>query len=238
VWYAWPRPKVPLPPTLQAEGGDMVLVPAGRFPYGKDKTPTLVPDFYIDKTEVTNAAYQQFCKKTGHALPPKFESGSDTDPVVNVTFSDAQDFARSVNKRLPTSEEWEKAVRGTSGYLFAWGDDLDATKANVKNNPNVADHVALPVGSFNKCVSQYGALDMTGNVWEWLDARTAPNKDRIDQFKDLLSPPAGANEDWYSFRGGSFNVPLKNAVADEFIAAPARFHAVDLGFRCVKSVPR
>jgi formylglycine-generating enzyme required for sulfatase activity len=238
IWYAWPKPHKVLDPTLKLESGDMVLIPRGPFLYGKDKASVIVPDFYADRTEVTNAAYKLFCSKTGHALPQDFRSDRDNEPVANVTFYDAQEFARWANKRLPNSEEWEKSARGTNGFLYPWGDDADASKANVADNPNIAAHEVLAVGSIKGNASPYGMLDMSGNVFEWVDAPTRPNADKIAAFKDLMTPPPTLKDAWFSMRGGSYRVSIKDAVADDFVGVPANYRALDLGFRCVRSVPR
>jgi len=72
VWWAWPKPKPVLPATITSTTGPMMLVPAGRFLYGQDKKATIVPDFYIDRSEVSNFHYEKFCRETGHALPLDF----------------------------------------------------------------------------------------------------------------------------------------------------------------------
>ena len=62
----------------------MVLVEAGGFLAGEKKEPDTLPAFYIDRTEVSNAAYAQFCAETKHALPKDFAAGKPDYPVVNV----------------------------------------------------------------------------------------------------------------------------------------------------------
>jgi formylglycine-generating enzyme required for sulfatase activity/tRNA A-37 threonylcarbamoyl transferase component Bud32 len=90
-------------------------------------------------------------------------------PVVLVSWNDADTYCRWSGKRLPTEAQWEKAARGPtldSGYIYAWGEEFDPSKANTKES-NLND--TIPVGSFSpQGDSPYGASDMTGNVWEWV----------------------------------------------------------------------
>ena len=96
----------------------MVLVPGGEALLGQDRHAVRVDSFYIDKTEVTNAAYLMFCREMGHPVPPGAEQAPSDYPVVNVTIYDAQDFAGWAKKRLPSAVEWEKAARGAEGRVY------------------------------------------------------------------------------------------------------------------------
>jgi formylglycine-generating enzyme required for sulfatase activity len=213
----------------------MMLVPGGRFLYAQDKRATIVPDFYIDRTEVSNSLYAKFCQETGHALPQAFERDRPDVPVVNVTIVDAQAFAKWAKKRLPNSQEWEKAARGTDGRTFPWGNEADPSRANVSDNPKAKSNLA-PVSSFFEGESPFKTLQMTGNALEYVDDQITPSPAAVQQFATNLNPPAMANEPWYSVKGGSFRMPLSAGVTYEWIPIPGRFFAPDIGFRCVRSV--
>ena len=101
--------------SIAMKGGEMVLVEAGAFLIGEKKERDTLPAFYIDKTEVSNAAYAQFCAETKHALPKGFAADQPDLPVVNVLILDARAFAEWAGKRLPKGREWEKAARGKIG---------------------------------------------------------------------------------------------------------------------------
>jgi formylglycine-generating enzyme required for sulfatase activity len=162
----------------------MVLVPAGKFLMGTDKSDrtgdnvprtyndarpehsVTIPAFYIDKTEVTNAAYLKFCQSTHYPVPPDwkdgmFRSGEADFPVTRVSWFEATAYARWAGKRLPTEAEWEKAARGTDGRIYPWGNEWN--EKNLIWGQSKPSKVGLkPAGA-----SPYGALDMAGNVYEW-----------------------------------------------------------------------
>jgi serine/threonine-protein kinase len=236
VWWAWPKAKPVLAATITTETGQMMLVPAGRFLYGADKRVMIVPDFYIDRTEVTNDVYAKFCAATGRPLPPEFASNQPADPVVFVTIVDAQAYAKWAKKRLPNSQEWEKAARGTDGRIYTWGDTADPTRANVSDNPKMVRPTLLAVDSFVDNESPFKTLNMIGNALEYVDDQITPSANAVKAFETVLKPPAMVNEPWYSVKGGSFDKPLAAAVAYEWSPIPARFSAKDIGFRCVRSV--
>ncbi len=84
-------------------------------------------------------------------------------PVVGVSFYEADAFGRSLGLRLPREAEWERAARGEDGRRFPWGDEWDLSRAHHRGGPR---HT-LPVGSFPEGRSPHGLLDCSGNVWEW-----------------------------------------------------------------------
>ena len=219
---------VELASTISTPTGDMVLVPAGEFRFGQFKQVASLPAFYIDKTEVSNAAYNQFCQATKHTLPEDFPGNQPSYPVVNVTIRDAREFAKWAGKRLPTALEWEKAARGTDGRIFPWGNDKGTSRANTDTGH--ANSGLQAVDGFPSGASPYGALQMVGNAWEFVDTpRTAPtDKDLLK----VLKPQPG--EAWYMIRGQSAWEPLSENVIWDSTAVPEHWKHPSVGFRCAK----
>ncbi len=214
--------------TLALPSGNMVLIPEGEFLSGKDKQPTPMPAFYIDKTEVTNRAYDAFSKATGRALPEGFPADKPDFPVVNVSFADAHAFAEWAGKRLPKAKEWEKAARGADGRLFPWGNDRDPARANV------ATKTIKPANSYPAGASPYGALQMVGNVWELVDQVATPSDRAMQYFVKVMKPPPTRKEPWIQIKGASFNDDLPNEVIWDSTTVPARWEDRNIGFRCAK----
>ena len=221
---------------LATKGGDMVLVDAGGFLIGASKEPDTLPAFYIDRTEVSNANYAQFCAETRHALPKGFPSDKPDLPVVNVLILDARAFAQWAGKRLPKGREWEKAARGKDGFLYPWGNEMDPARANVGSGR------LLPVSTLPDGASPYGALNMAGNVWELIDQMSPPGEGAFANFTDLfkrlkLAPPT-RTEPWYMMRGQSFaEEKLDPAGLYDSSTVPERGPAPNIGFRCVRDPP-
>ena len=229
-----PKPGPPQPPALpkviSTSTGPMALVPAGEFEFGGEKQRTSLPAFYIDETEVPNAEYAEFCQATNRALPDRFPADKPDYPVVNVTIGEARAFAGWAGKRLPNALEWEKAARGVDGRSFPWGNEHDPARANV------GTHQLRPVKDFAAGASPFGALQMVGNAWEFVDQTRAPSAEALRSYPKLKPPPR-ADEPWYMIRGQSCGEPLLDAVIWESAPVPARWKDIYIGFRCVKNAP-
>jgi serine/threonine-protein kinase len=150
-----------------------------------------VEGYWIDKFEVTNAQYA-LCVAAGACEPPfvpssytypKYYGNPEFDnyPVVWVSWYQAGAYCGWAGRRLPNEAEWEKASRGTEGQKYPWGEEkVDGDKANFCdanctrgiNNPRFDDGYpdTAPVGSYPEGASPYGAMDMSGNVWEWVSS--------------------------------------------------------------------
>jgi formylglycine-generating enzyme required for sulfatase activity len=206
---------------------DMVRVPKGKALLGKNKREVYVPEFYIDRTEVSNRAYAKFLSASPqHPRPHDFEENDN--PVVSVSFYDAQDFAKWAQKRLPTEEEWQKAARGTDGRAYPWGNDEDAGKANL-NSTGVT-----PVDSFPNGASPYGALNMCGNVWEWVDTTTQPTPETLIKMQ-AKDPSIKSSDIFYMLKGWSYRQRWTPSLLWEHSEHRPDYHAASIGFRCART---
>jgi iron(II)-dependent oxidoreductase len=198
-----------------------------------------VDSFYMDKYEVTNAEFYDFCLETGGRLPEfwgmdEFRSGPDfpNHPVVGVSWADAKAYAEWVGKRLPTEAEWEYAARGgLVGQSYTTGASLDSTQANITVK-GVATGL-MKVGSF--LPNGYGLHDMAGNVVEWV-------ADYYDQDYYARSPkenPTGPQTGKFRvIRGGGWHSgPFCNRVYFRN-ALPPGWRDINVGFRCVSDATR
>lgn len=156
----------------------MLYVPAGEFKMGGTRHPDTRPlrkvyldDYWIDSTEVSNAMYARCVGEGVCDLPAKVKSLDSflaqtelsDHPVVYVTWFDALVYCRWTGRRLPTEAEWEKAARGVDGRLYPWG----YWEPNLLNYGNLIG-TTVPVNRFPFGASPYGALNMAGNVREWV----------------------------------------------------------------------
>jgi len=167
--------------------------------------------FWIDKVEVTNAMYLG-CITGGGCQPPQavksatrpsyFNNPDFNDyPVVYVTWGDAAAYCKWAGRRLPTEAEWERAARGDDVRIYPWGSNLpDSTLANF--NYQLGD--TNRVGSYPSGASPFGALDMAGNVAEWVNDYYSGTYYSQNINSNPTGPLARANLFGRVVRGGSF----------------------------------
>ena len=173
-------------PSPSGKGGAMCEVPAGPFMMGcnvavdsecqgaeKPYHQVTVPRFKIDELDVTASEYKACVDAAGctdahtggHCTWGV--AGEEGNPINCVDWNQAKAYCAWAGKRLPTEAEWEKGARGTDGRKYPWGNDLlDCDHAVM---PSCGTGGTVPVGSKPLGASPCGALDMVGNVWQWLE---------------------------------------------------------------------
>ncbi len=213
-------------PVSGSTSAEMVLVPAGPFWMGcapadndcrEDEKPrheVYLDAFYIDKTEVTMAEYRRCvnakaCKapRTGVSCNwPKLSR--NTHPVNCVNWKKANTYCKWVDKRLPTEAQWEKAARGTDSRIFPWGDQAaSCSYAIMRDNDEngCGRDLTRPVGSKPTGASPYGALDMAGNVQEWVADHYVESYYKHSPHRNPPGPIGMPDRTWRVHRGGAYS---------------------------------
>lgn len=255
-----------------AAGIEQVWVPAGSFMMGTDddaiaaltaagpppwvlgefpsEQPAhevrLTSGYWIDRTEVTNAAFAAFVDAGGYetealwsadgwtwvsrrdtrGLPKRCAGDAPDVPRRCITWFEAEAYARWRGGSLPTEAQWEYAARGPEARVYPWGDAWDPTVANVVDSES-----AVAVGGYPGGASWVGALDMSGNAMEWVADWLATDYYASSPADDPTGPASGSIK---VEKGGWWG-------SNEFVARSAYRHFEDpptysdahIGFRIV-----
>ena len=254
VFLGWKITDLIQYPSKPSSADNMVLmyVSSGEFIMGGGGNPALgdgVPihrvrlnAFWIDRTEVTNRMYT-LCVKAGKCKPPGKKYSATRKiyyddvryaayPVIFVSWSDANDYCAWAGRRLPTEAEWEKAARGSNGREYPWGNQPSKQLANYGGANDT-----MMVGSFPAGASPFEAMDMAGNVWEWVADWYSESYYSISPSSNPTGPESG---DRRVLRGGAWSIDDSN----DFNVRTATRIAYEpwisndkIGFRCAVSQP-
>jgi len=251
---------IPPKKTTPASYSGMVLIPKGAFEMGSRRSlrelnpvaifqadrhmlgpenpahEVILDDYYIDIHEVTNADYKKYLATTGSKKLPRYWDDSNFNqsdqPVVGVTWKQAQAFCRWGNKHLPTEAEWEKAARGKRPVKYPWGDE-EPDKTRVNFNNHIGKTTA--VGSYQTGKSDYGVFDLSGNVAEWVQDWHFPE---YYLFSPKENPPGPEKGHYKIIRGGNWKNNAEDVNLTYRNATVPKARSKTVGFRCVAKAPQ
>ena len=223
----------------QHSGIAFITIPTGEFDMGTelggddDERPVhrvrISKPFLLGKYQVTNQEYQRFLEAEGKVKLPGYWSNSQFNdpkqPVVGVSWEEAQAFCKWAGCRLPTEAEWEYACRAGSQKKYCFGDEEAKLEEYGWYDKNSGGRTH-PVGQ--KKPNDWGLYDMHGNVWEWC-------QDWFGAYpKEPVTDPTGPERSTSRvLRGGSWvNHPTRLRCACRNYGTPG-YRISGIGFRCV-----
>lgn len=241
----------------------LVFVPGGEFTMGADEPeikdfnpahPVELGGFWIYSTKVTREMYN-LCASLGQCTPVAANSneprstlsgtslisfftgpeGSEYTlkdlPVTDVTWEQADNYCTWAGGRLPTEAEWEKTARGEKSKIQPWGDETPA--CNLLNFGECGVFLSS-VLDYPEGISDYKALDMAGNAYEWVNDWY--QKDYYAQ-APASNPPGPADGTKRSVRGSSFDTKGESVLSYLRSSLEPDQSKIDVGFRCVIEDP-
>jgi formylglycine-generating enzyme required for sulfatase activity len=194
--------------------------------------------FWIDVKEVSQS---DFARLGGRQSIPSNNVGMDF-PVETLTWFEANDYCESLGKRLPTEAEWEYVARGVQSLAFPWGNEFSGSRVNYCDtncslefrDATINDGYSrtAPVGSYPSGVSWVGALDMSGNVWEWTSSLYQDYPYNPDDGREVNT----GGDVRRVIRGGSWDdyASLLRSSARSWNDSTDRYNYI--GFRCARDI--
>jgi formylglycine-generating enzyme required for sulfatase activity len=227
----------------EADGTILLYVPGGEYTLGAEDITdeekpvhrVVLSPFWIAKYPVTNEQYGRFLAANRGTAEPQYWSdkrfNQPKQPVVGVSWEEAQAYCRWAGLRLPSEAQWEAAARGSDQRRYSWGNEEPTPELANFGNPEGA---TTPVGSYPKGRGPFGTLDQAGNVWEWCEDvwDAAAYREREGQRDPLSTTGETAAR---CLRGGSWYFDARNlpAACRNWIRASYRLRYI--GFRCLSS---
>jgi len=240
---------------------EMVFVPAGDFKMGSDWNPTDFPNelpihtvtlsaYWIDRNDVTMDEYAACVTASGCPVPvysyldnSECNWGSPrggSNPINCVDWQQGETYCTWAGKRYPTEAEWEKAARGENQPepTYPWGEAAPTCNYAVMDDPKTGFegcglNATGPVGSKPAGSSPYGALDMAGDVWDWVNDWFSPTYYSVSPATDPPGPATGTSR---VLRGGSWSstggADLRSSMR---ISNAPNQASYGFGFRCAKN---
>ena len=227
---------------LHADGTILVAVPSGEFTMGHGNADNpahrvILSDYWIYSTEVTNQQYS-VCVAQGRCNPPDSTDNpgfggfqSLNKPVVGVTHDQARAYCSFMGGDLPTEAQWEKAARGSDARPYPWG--TSDPSCDLLNYNNCTKQAADVTGSQDGH-SPYGALNMAGNVYEWVEDWYDP---RYYTASPTGDPPGPAEGRARVIRSSGYHGSADQSLSYGRSYSSPDDHRPDLGFRCVVGNP-
>jgi formylglycine-generating enzyme required for sulfatase activity len=233
--------------TANRGGFELVHIPGGQFMMGSPESEegrysaesplheVRVTDFYLGRYPVTNEEYGRFLNENADEPEPEYwadrEFNQPRQPVVGVSWQNAQLYAAWAGLRLPSEAEWEYACRAGTSTRYYTGNtekDLEQVGWYYKNSGDQLH----PVGE--KEPNAFGLYDMHGNVLEWVEDDWHDNyKEAPDDGRAWIDEPRGADR---VFRGGSWGFSASYCrSADRYLNSPGN-RGNGIGFRLARSV--
>jgi formylglycine-generating enzyme required for sulfatase activity len=236
-------------------GIKMFWVRGGRFrigqgrPKGKAPWVRLTP-FWVGATQVTNRQYAKFVEATQYKPTPEaWQTGrfGDTEqPVVDVSWRDAQSFCQWLSERtqlkwsLCSEAQWEYAARGTDGRIYPWGNG-EPTSELACFGLDKSTGAPMPVGVYRKGRGPFGTFDQAGNVWEWcldvFNEHAYQNWEKREPINPVTKRTSQRDRDLRVNRGGSWYDPPRLLASNRRYQRDLSSRSVRVGFRVVVNPP-
>lgn len=211
--------------------------------------------FWIDQIEVTNAMFAEFLNQQGNQeeggvtwldeanwalieqVNGSFQSKNSfaDHPAIGVSWYGATAYCAWAERRLPTEAEWEKAAGGIltqeGPRRYPWGNDAPSEElANYSGSSDGYSRTS-PVGNYPAGASPYGALDMAGNVWEWVSDSYDSNYYASSPRKNPSGPSTIITK---ALRGGSWDISGPDIRVRDRGRGVANLRDESVGFRCAR----
>ncbi|MBD3347357.1 MAG: SUMF1/EgtB/PvdO family nonheme iron enzyme [Chitinivibrionales bacterium] len=219
----------------------MAYIPGGSFEMGcmsgagdVDEYPVhtvKVNNFFIDRYEVTKAGFERVMGYSTSTV-----RGCSMCPADNVSWHEANEYCRKLDKRLPTEAEWEYACRARTKSAFNFANTITSEMANFDGRKPFGGakvgafrNKLLPTGTFKP--NAWGLYDMHGNVWEWC----SDWYDRNYYKKSPKENPTGPKEgELKVMRGGGWISDGASCRSANRIGYDPSIRMNIFGIRCVK----